>query len=82
MCLVINASECLSLVAIVGTWSDQGIIRMENILPAVLENNFNDHAIFIKEEEKCVNFSSKTQPYLFQLNKELSQGQKNKPHHF
>ena len=53
MCLVINASECLSLVAIVGTWSDQGIIRMENILPAVLENNFNDHAIFIKEEEKC-----------------------------
>ena len=55
---------------------------MENILPAVLENNFNDHAIFIKEEEQCVNFSSKTHPYLFQLNKELSQGQKNKPHHF
>ena len=59
------ASGWLSLIAIVGTWSDQGIIRMENIWPAVLENNFKDNAIFTKEEEKSVNFSSKTQSYSF-----------------
>ena len=30
-CEYVSIRHCLSLVAIVGTWSDQGIIRMENI---------------------------------------------------